>query len=117
MSDIITTDNPQGHAADIGMAKQMAEALHQHYPGHLWAVTCDGRTGMADVRNLALSGNWGFRLHIHKTYSASQWKHKVVMAGGELLERYRLRRGRFDEQEYNQLGTDRAGNILGDLKR
>lgn len=112
----IVTDNPVGHAADIGLAKQMAEALHQAYPGHLWAVTCDGRTGMADIRNLALSGQWGFRLHIHRNYSASYWKHRVVMGGGELLERYRMRRGRFDEDAYNNLPVNRAGNIIGDLK-
>lgn len=116
MSEIIT-DNPQGNANDILMAKQLAEALHQAYPGHLWAVTCDGRTGMADIRNLMLAGNWGFRMHMRSHYSASQWRHKAIMAGGELLERFRLTRGRFNQDQYLSQPTDRFGNLKGDLTR
>lgn len=116
MSEIIT-DNPQGTASDLMMAKEMAEALHQAYPGHLWAVTCDSATGMADIRNLMLSGNWGFRMHIRTHYSASYWKHKAIMAGGELLERYRLRRGKLDQDALAALPLDRVGNTIGDLAR
>lgn len=112
--DEMVTDNPQGRANDILMAKDMAEALHAHYPGHLWAVQVDGETGMADVRNLALSGTWGFRLRLPAIYSASEFKRRVVMAGGELLERYRLKRGRLNEDQYNQLVTDHAGNLKAD---
>ena len=114
MTDLVT-DNPQGAANDIVMAKEMAEALHSAYPGHLWAVTCDGEIGFADVRNLALSGNWGFRIKLDEIYSGSQFKHKVLMAGGELLERYRLRRGKFDADEYANLKTDFAGHHKADL--
>lgn len=114
MSDIIT-DNPVGAANDMLMAKEMAEALHAHYPGHLWAVTCDGQTGMADVRNLALSGEWGFRLHLKKIYSASEFRRRVVMAGGEFLERYRLHRGKLNEDHLNSLPTDFAGRLKADL--
>jgi hypothetical protein len=37
-----------------------------------------------------------------------------VRAGGELLERYRLTRGRFDVGQYSQLKTDRVGRIKAD---
>lgn len=111
----LVTDNPQGAANDILMAKEMAEALHAAYPGHLWAVTCDGTVGFADVRNLALSGNWGFRVKLKDIYSASQFKKDVVRAGGELLERYRLSRGKFKQDEYQQLTPDHAGRFKADL--
>lgn len=115
MSDEILTDNPQLAANDLVMAKTMADVLHTTYPGHLWAVTCDGKTGLADVRNLALSGNWGFRMKLDDIYSASQFMHMVKMAGGELLERYRLTRGKFDQDQYNALPTDHAGRLKADL--
>lgn len=114
MSELVT-DNPQGAANDILMSKEMADTLHAAYPGHLWAVTCDGEIGFADVRNLALSGNWGFRIKLDEIYSGSQFKHKVLMAGGELLERYKLSRGRFNADEYATLKTDHAGLNKADL--
>lgn len=117
MSDLILTDDPQGNIHDIEMAKQIAEALHQHYPGHMWGVTCDHRTGMADIVNLRLRGNWGFRMHLKGHYSASYWKHKAIMAGGELLERFKLRRGKYDHEQYMSLATDRLGNPMGETTR
>lgn len=111
----VVTDNPQLAANDLVMAKEMADALHTAYPDHMWAVTCDGAIGFADVRNMALSGNWGFRIRLDGVYSASQFKHRVLMAGGELLERYRLRRGRFNEAEYSALQTNRFGQLEADL--
>lgn len=98
----LVTDAPQVAANDLVMAKEMADALHNAYPGHLWAVTCDGKAGMADVRNLYLSGTWGFRLKLNAIYSASEFKKDVIRAGGELLERYRVARSRAD---YGQLAT------------
>lgn len=113
MSDLVT-ETPQLDANDLVMAKEMADALHQHYPGHLWAVTCDGKTGMADIRNLALSGNWGFRLRLPATFTASDFKRRVVMGGGELLERYRVRRGAARPDEIASLQTDHTGNLRCD---
>lgn len=111
----LLTDAPEVAANDLVMAKTMADALHTAYQGHLWAVTCDGKSGMADVRNLFLSGNWGFRLKLHAIYSGSEFKKEVLRAGGELLERYRLSRGRFKEAEYHNLPTDFAGRLKADL--
>ncbi len=112
---LIVTDAPQVAINDFVMAKQMADDLHTAYPGHLWGVAVDGKIGFADVRNLGLSGNWGFRIRLDFVYSASQTKKKVLMAGGELLERYRLSRGRLDADEYGSLSTDFAGRFKADL--
>ena len=111
----LATDNPIGAANDLVMAKGMAEALHAAYPGHMWAVTCDGKIGFADVRNLALSGSWGFRIRLSDIYSASAFRKDVIRAGGEMLERYRLSRGRFDENQYNNLTSDFAGRFKADM--
>ena len=110
----LSGDSPQVAALDFNMARDMAEALHAAYPGHLWAVTCDGEKGIATVRNMYLSGNWGFVLKLKEISTASDWKKKVVMAGGELLERYRLNRGSADQSAIAELQSDKFGNILGD---
>lgn len=88
----IVTDAPQIAANDLIAAKNAADVLNRHYPGHLWAVSCD--QGMLDVRNMALSGNWGFRVKLPVIYSASEFDRQIMRAGGEILERYRIRRSR-----------------------
>ena len=109
------TDDPHVALNDYLTAKSMAEALHTAYPGHLWGVTCDGRAGFADVRNLALSGNWGYRIRLAAMYSASQFKKDVLKAGGEVLERFSLSRGKLNEDHLNNLSVDFAGRVKGDL--
>ncbi|THF55925.1 hypothetical protein [Pseudothauera rhizosphaerae] len=109
----IATDAPQLDANDLVTAKHMADTLHRHYPGHLWAVTCDGSKGVATIRNLMLSGNMGYTLHLPRIYSASEWDKRVLMAGGEILERYRVMRASLDRahSQIMTLPTDFAGRI------
>jgi len=114
MSNLVT-ENPVGAANDLVTAKEMADALFTTYPGHLWAVSCDGKTGMADVRNLGLSGSWGFRMKLKEIYSGSSFRADVIRAGGELLERYQMSRGKFKVDEYSNLQTDFAGRLKVDL--
>lgn len=111
MSELLT-DSPQLAATDLVLARNMAETLHRHYPGHLWAVTCE--QGVATVRNLLLSGQWGFVLRVAEQYSASEFERNVIRAGGEVLERYRLSRGRLRDEEYENLPADFAGRITFD---
>lgn len=111
----LLTDAPQIPANDLVMAKEMADALNTAYPGHLWAVNVDGEQGTASIRNMALSGNWGFLLHLPTIYSASEFKKRVVMGGGELLERYRQRRGRVNPDHIEAHPVDFAGRLKADL--
>ena len=113
----LATDAPALSANDFVMARHMADSLHRHYPGHLWAVTCDGDKGIATVRNLMLSGDWGFVLHLPAIYSASEWDKRVIRAGGEILERYRIARAGAARTMDQMLSrpTDFAGRILKDL--
>ena len=87
MSMIDMTASPDVAALDFNTAREMAEVLHSAYPGHLWAVTCEGEKGIATVRNLSLSGQWGFILKLNEMSTSSDWKKRVLVAGGELLER------------------------------
>lgn len=108
----IATDAPDLSANDYVLAKGMADTLHKHYPGHLWAVTCDN--GLATVRNLALSGEWGFVLKVPAIYSASSFDKDVIRAGGEILERYRVSRGVVRPDQIADMKTDFSGRIVAD---
>lgn len=101
-------------ANDMLMAKEIADTLERHYKGHLWGVNVDGRTGLITIRNLLISGQMGYILKIPLIYSASEFLGKVVRAGGEILERYQLSRGRFDEAQYTGLKTNFAGDFAFD---
>jgi hypothetical protein len=99
---------------DVMLQTELEKVLHRHYPGHAWSVDCNIRQGMINVHNLFLSGMYGFRLKLHGAFSASQVEHDVMMAGGELLERYRLTRGEFNVEKWCGLRTDFAGNLIAD---
>ncbi len=93
-------------ATQVTLAKNVAERLHKHYPGHQWAVEVKDST--INVFNLALSGRWGFVMHISKIDGKF---NSVVKAGGELLERYRVTRGAVKIDEIASLKRDFTGNF------
>lgn len=106
----------QQDALDMALAKDYADALNTAYPGHLWAINVQGAQGIATIHNLMLSGKYGYLLHLNKRYSASEARKAVVMAGGEILERFKVSRGRMDEGKMNAMPVDFAGNPIGDLQ-
>ena len=95
MSELLTVE--QGNAQevlDMDCARQVAETLTKQYPGHLWAVAVQGEALV--VKNLMLSnifGPYGFLLPKH--HSASHLADLATRAGGELLERARMKRGQW----------------------
>lgn len=100
----------QQTANDYVMAKNVADTLNTHYPGHLWAINVDGEQGTVTIMDLLLSGTWGYLLKIPAIYSESSFQKDVLRAGGEILERFRMTRGRFDDAQYAQLATNFAGD-------
>ena len=92
-------------------AKNVAEHLEKKYPGWLWAVHV--MDGVAVVKSMRLSGNWGFVLHedkIDNDYKA------VTRAGGEILERYRQSTNSFNQTKYSDLVMDnKTGQLNGDF--
>lgn len=109
------TEDPNVVQADYAIAKQIAEILHTQHPGHLWGVTVQSDQGIATVRNLRLSGNHGFVLKLRDIVTYKELYKRTVWAGGELLERYNISRGRFKEDEYAQLYTDFAGQLKPEM--
>ena len=94
---------------DHVLAKNVAETLEKKYPGWFWAVNV--MDGVVTVKSLRLSGNWGFVIHADKIDNDYRI---VVMAGGEILERFRQKRGKFNNTLYNDLNMDAKGQLDGD---
>lgn len=78
---------------DEWAAAQAMAVLESHYPGHHWRVVHDGSQGMAYISMPVLMGVNRFMAVNLKTHALDE--HRVITAGGEILERYGLLRGRF----------------------
>lgn len=100
-------------AREVELANRMADVLNRQYPGHLWMVHASIKGGVVHIRNLYLSGKWGFVVKLADVLADVENK-QLMRAAGELLERYRLRRGALNMAEYTGLKTDFAGNPIAD---
>jgi hypothetical protein len=89
-------------AADFDLAKELGELLDKTYPGHMWAVTADHHNGVVDIKNLRLSERWGIVVKI-STLATDPQRVIVKRLAGELLERYRVARGKFNVADLQHL--------------
>ena len=93
---------------DLGLAKDIAETLHQTYPGHLWAVSVKG--GAVFIKNLYISDKFGMVLHYNNIKGdAGARKKRVINAAGEFLERARMKRGAYTGQVVKQVDGIKRG--------
>ena len=76
------------------IAKFMAAVLCRHFPDWNWAITVDERGGVAHVFCMELSGELGYTLLLDDLHNGGNvdWK-LILVAGGEILERYGLPAG------------------------
>lgn len=93
-----------GHSVetdDFLLAKRAADTLHQHYPGHLWAVNVNSEGGIMIIKNYRMSFSYGMVLHLKNVYQDPTLK-TVIRKAGEFLERANLKRGKYngDQAEY-----------------
>ncbi len=87
-------------------------ALDKHYPAfkNWWLISIDEKGGIVKVMNVMLSGRMGFILHTSKIDAEMK---SIVRAGGELLERHRVLRGRNVSLETAMQDTTRK--VTGDM--
>jgi hypothetical protein len=81
---------------DLALQDACLLKLWDHYPGATWRVDVNGKRGTVDVFCMNLSGRWGVRWKIGRIYGDPNL-YWIKMAGGELMERANIARGRFDE--------------------
>lgn len=101
----------QEQLANESIAKNVAEVLDKHYPGHAWAVNADVMQGIVKVHNLNLSGEWGFILKMDALLN-DPTERPIVNAGGELLERFNISRGEMKSHEIDSVQRDLRGAAI-----
>lgn len=102
MYEIKSFDGNLWDANDEILAKRAADLLNQHYPNYLWAVNVNATPtgGCMFIKNFSVSYRYGYVLHIEKLDTKLR---KVVNAGGEILERARLNRGKWLDEELKHI--------------
>lgn len=84
-----------GTLKDLDIVKQTIEILDDVYPGHYWAVKCEG--GILHIKNLSFDSRWGIARRLGEMeYDAMIFRREVVRAAGEYLERAGLARQRWN---------------------
>jgi hypothetical protein len=99
--------------ADQIIAAQIAETLHRYYTGHLWTVKASVEQGVVYIHNLNFSAVQGMVLHMSDLEKDPKMR-LVKKAGGELMERYRVQRGKLTETLQDEL-DQRPADLRGDL--
>ncbi len=93
------------------VATKIFEDLERHYPGHNWHVLCDlEKGGVAIGLPTLMAFNDVYWIRMRDLTPV-----QVARAGGELLERYRLPRGRFELGSF--LEAREKHSILLDRRR
>ena len=97
----------------VVLHNNMIKALRSEWPAFkdTWHIIVDTRGGIVQVRNLLLSRDMGFAMHITKIDPEMR---KVRKAAGDLLERYGVarKRGLSIAQAMKDVKRDPVGRIL-----
>jgi len=94
-TEFMVEPHDPGDLYDMKIAKACSDLLTQHYPGHMWAVNVNSSptAGVVNIYNLAISSLYGYVLHL-TTVQNDPTLRCVLRAGGEILERGNMIRGK-----------------------
>lgn len=96
---------------DLATARAVRRILDVAYPGHDWEVIADSGQGYVAFRIPALMGiNFAYLIK-----GRDLTPEAVLKGGGELLERYRLPRGKFDLDRFLEARAEHS--VLLDRRR
>lgn len=96
-------DDARVNKLEMWMAKQIGEVMVAKYPQRQWNVNIDVPGRMMIIMCPSLSELKGYHIHMGQD-NIQELTEKAVNAGGEILERYGIKRGRkFDSAELEEL--------------
>lgn len=98
---------------DREVAATMMRWLEKHYPGHLWGTVADLAQGIVKFNIPILMGYdkwWVINLRTHDIVDGMR------MGAGEILERYRLTRGRFNLVEFLEARAQHSRLVMPSRK-
>ena len=90
------------------LCRRMGGVLQKHYPGIRWYVDVNLDGGVSNVRCADISMGFGYVLHLN--CSELELERQVVMAGGQILERFRVSRDTLSSRDVGHI----AKNVKGD---
>jgi len=113
--------------AELLIAKIVSEALMKFYPGYQWLVSaqfsaCNDEWskpegGIVSIQLAGQTGEQGYNLQMSAiTEAGKQNLRPIMIAGGEILERYRLNRGKANQDQVRMAPKDFQGNLIGDIE-
>lgn len=97
----------------INLCKRVAAVLDRHYPGWLWAIRPDEGGGIVDIFSMRIDAEWGYTLHTARLQEDVDLR-SVIVAGGEILERYGMPRGPYSYEAWKS-GNWRFGRLVPKL--
>lgn len=104
-------DNPKHAAKKARIAGVLGRTLLETFPGRDWMVKVSSDCTIATVFCAQISLEHGYVLHTRDVMHLLQAKAK--RAGGEILERFGLHRGKGDGVDAQGLIRDLRGNVIG----
>lgn len=97
---LIIEAGDQDEQGDMAIARQVSHALNQHYPGHPWVVTVQGRGIVLRHQMISMVAGaflrkegFSFLMPRNKMGSPREITKSAVNAGGQMLELFGLPRG------------------------
>lgn len=87
-----TPDEAQDAIKADALCRKIGTILKQNYPGRRWFVEVTVKGGMASIQCPSISMQYGYQLYLNK--SPEDLEKAVKMAGGQILEMFRLSRER-----------------------
>jgi hypothetical protein len=82
----------------------------------MWCVQPDERGGVINLFSMRLSGEWGYRFRTMDIQGDPKvCDPKIVAAGGEILERFRVPRGTYRYEDWQEAPKDIAGMARADI--
>lgn len=106
------TGTMEEEAANHMMSRAVADMLLRLYPDHMWLVNSDIRGGIINIFNPRVSTRKGYTIIVDDWLQENVVGDKVMRAGGEILERANMRRGRFNPEEYAALPRNFMGELI-----
>ena len=90
---------------EMHIAKGVWDRLCKHYPGHGWHVIVE--RGLVRIRHMSLHADMGMTLRLTDLTPEGL---EVMRAGGELLERFGIERGKVNKDKIREKPRDFQGN-------
>jgi hypothetical protein len=85
--------------ADRALLEKIVMVIERYYPGWPWEITCDSRTGIAQIALQPIMGVQKYVIHL-PYLNADPRMDIVKKFAGEILERFGLPRGPFNAAEW-----------------